>query len=477
MASEAEKSAVKPAAALDFERPLPHNLEAERSVLAAMLREPGECVDEVVEVLGEAAGGMFYSHQHREVFEAIIDLKRSNMGVDLLTVAQRLSERGTIEKIGGEVFLAELYGSIATTANLESWCEILRKFYVLRRMIAVCSESVMSCYDADRNPDEIIEKVEKSVFDVRFATEKSQVVDLKSGLTQEFQHILDIANGKEKIGIQTGYPKLDALTGGLKPGEMFVLAARPSIGKTSLALNIIRNVAAGPEKARVLFFSLEMSAAQIFRRLLCTEADVTEANIRDHKFQNTDVPKLTRAVSGLRSASIWVDPTPALSIGAVQARARRLKNSHGIDIVVIDYLTLMNSGGRAESRQNEVAEISRGIKQMAKDLDIPVLVLAQLNREFEKNADPNALPKLSHLRESGAIEQDADVVAFLHRDRTVSRDLTPEQERQGTPAKLIVEKNRNGQTGIMELTFYPSRMLFGVASRYHGDDVPPDATA
>ncbi len=477
MAEASEKSTEKPEGrpgALELEKPQPHNLEAERSVLSAMLRDPENCVDEAIEYLGENPE-MFYSHIHREIFNAILELKSGGeMAVDLLTVAHVLTRRGTLDRVGGEVFLAELYGEIATGANLESWCKMLRDSFCLRKMITVCTKSVLNAYDADKAPSEIIEEIEKSVFEVRHAVERSQMVDLKTAMYSEFQRIMDLVNKKIKSGILTGFPKLDSLTGGLKPGEMFVLAARPSIGKTALALNIIRNITLkedGPSS--VLFFSLEMGAGQITRRMICTESEIPESAFTDGSFNDSDMPRLTKACGKIEKAQLYIDPTPGLSIGSLQARARRAKARYNIDLVVIDYLQLMNAGGRSESRQNEVAEISRGIKQLAKDLSIPVLVLAQLNRDIEKSTEPNPLPKLSHLRESGAIEQDADVVTFLHRDRDQTKNLTAEKAANGVPALLIVEKNRNGQTGMVNLKFFPRKMQFVCQSHFTEDDHPP----
>ena len=432
------------------ERPQPHDLATERAVLSAMLREPQMCVDVVIEHLGEHPE-MFYSHIHREIFDAIIEINHDHeLKVDALVLAHKLFSRGTLDRVGGEVFLAELYNAVATTAPLESWCKILRDYYCLRQMIGVCSESLQKCYDPESTAINIIEDIEKSVFNVRHATERSQMVDIRTGLIEEFNRIQDVLNKKVKPGIHTGFPRLDALTGGLKPGEMFVLAARPSIGKTAIALNIVRNIALGKDRAKVLLFSLEMTAGQITRRLMCTEADVPESSFLDGTFRPADFSKLTQAVTALRSACIFIDPTPALTVGALQARARRMKMMHDIDVVVIDYLQLMKAGGRVESRQNEVAEISSGIKQLAKDLNVPVLVLAQLNRDIEKGTDPNALPKLSHLRESGAIEQDADVIVFLYRDDAYNK--SEDNPKKGI-AEIIIGKQRNGPTGTVELSY------------------------
>ncbi len=457
------------------ERPQPHNLEVERAVLAAMLREPQPCVDMVIEQLSSAEA--FYSHIHREVFKAIDALyNKSDLGVDLISVAHQLSKNGTLEDIGGEVFLAELYNSIATTANLESWCNITREFFVLRNMINVCSESLLKCYDDSINAKELIDQIETDLFKVRNVTSRSDIVTLKETLNDTFENIRKLINGEIEIGIPTGLPDLDKMIGGMKPGEMFVLGARPSIGKTSLALNLIRNVAMKASKPRaVAFFSLEMTSEQIARRLICTEARIPETRFFDGSFKHNEMTKLTQAVNTLQKAKIFIDPTGGLTIAELRAKARRLKMMHDIDFIAIDYLQLMKADGRIDNRQQEVAEISSGIKKLAKELNIPILVLAQLNREVEKTAGASARPRLSHLRESGSIEQDADIVSFLHRDRDESKGISSEQDHEGLDAELILEKNRNGRTGVVKMKFYPSRMEFVNVKFTAGDRPVNDA--
>ena len=454
------------------ERPQPHNLEVERAILASMLREPQPCVDMVVELLGTPDA--FYSHIHREIYKAIeILYNTSDFGVDLISVAHQLSKNGTLEDIGGEIFLAELYNSIATTANLEGWCDIVREFYTLRNMINVCNESLLKCYDDSYDVKDLIDEIETDLFKVRNVTSKSDVVTLKDTLGETFKNIQDLINGKVEIGIPSGLPDLDKMIGGMKPGEMFVLGARPSIGKTSLALNLIRNVAIRSGKPRACaFFSLEMTSEQIARRLICTEAGIPETRFFDGSFKNTEMVKLTQAVSLLNNANIFIDPTGGLTIAELRAKARRLKMMHDIDFIAIDYLQLMKAGTRIESRQQEVAEISSGIKKLAKDLGVPILVLAQLNREVEKTAGASTRPRLSHLRESGSIEQDADIVSFLHRDRDEAKSISAEQDQMGLDAELILEKNRNGQTGIINMKFFPSKMEFVNVSRYGDEDRP-----
>ena len=460
------------------DRPQPHNLEAEKAVIAAMLREPRPCVDIVLELLQNE--NVFYSHIHREIFKAIKAIyNKTEMSIDLISIAHQLSKLGKLEDIGGEVFLAELYGSISTTVNIETWCDIVHEFSILRNMINVCSESMLKCYNVKSDVKKLVDEIETKIYDVRNKNTKSDLVELSKSIIDTFKYIEKVLKNEVEIGIPTGYPDLDKLVIGLKPGEMFVLAARPSIGKTSMALNLIRNVAVRGSRPRaVAFFSLEMTAEQITRRLLCTEANISETAFFDGSFKRAELTRLTPAVDLLRKTKVFIDPTGGLTISELRAKARRLKMTENIELIVVDYLQLMHSDNKTENRQQEVAEISSGIKQLAKDLSIPILVLAQLNREVEKTAGASARPKLSHLRESGAIEQDADIVAFLHRDRdeTKTKSLSREDMRNGVDALLIVEKNRNGQTGLVDLTFFPHRMEFVNKSRFSNEDCPPDKT-
>jgi replicative DNA helicase len=329
-------------------------------------------------------------------------------------------------------------------------------------MIDVCSGALMKCYDSDADATKLVEEIETDIYNVR-GGEQSQVIrNIPELIKEEFRVLCEISQGKHEVGIPTGFTPIDDCTGGLKPGEMFVLAARPSIGKTSLALNVLRNVALNGTRPRpVAFFSLEMTCEQIARRLLCTESQIPESAFWNRSFQDSDLIRLTSAVERLNNANIFIDPTGGITIAEMRAKARRLKMQHNIELIVIDYLQLMHADGRIESRQQEVAEISGGIKKLAKDLKVPILVLAQLNREVDKATGAGARPKLAHLRESGTIEQDADIVSFLHRDREESKGATVGSS---VEAEWIIEKNRNGRTGNFKLLFYPSRMEFLPAS-------------
>jgi len=455
---------------------MPHDLDTERAILSAMLREPSSCVDEAVEHLGEASG-VFYSHIHRLIFETILSLHHVAAGsADVISVASALAKQGKLEGIGGEAFLAELYGEVPTTANLENWCRIVKGYSVLREMIDVCGRSIAKCYQPDGSVDRLIDEIETDIYKIRHRSMTSRIVEARECIKGEFKTLENLLmNPDAEVGIKTGYPDVDELTGGLKPGEMFVLAARPGIGKTAFALNVIRNLVLDKKKPRsVAFFSLEMTAEQISRRLLCTEAGISETLFWNKSFKPQDLYKLTAAVDAYKDARLFIDPTGGITVAELRAKARRLVATEHVEMIAVDYLQLMTggTGGPNDSRQAIVAEISGGLKQLAKDLRIPVLVLAQLNREIDKTAGASARPKLSHLRESGAIEQDADIVAFLHRDRDEAKSVAPGAS---TEAEIIVEKNRNGQTGMAPMRFFPHRMRFETASKYNDSDRPPEA--
>lgn len=473
--SNDQRHSVKaPAGLLPTDRPMPHDSDAERAILAAMLLEPQYCVGLTTEKLrGE---DVFYSPINRIIYKALLDLYKKDIGIDIISLAHVLSQDGRLEEIGGKRFLAELQNTIATTANIEAWCEIVNQFAILRGMISVCADSMQSCYNPDQDTpvDELLDQLEMNILKVRESSSK-EVFDLKNLIRPAFEKLQKILRGEIEPGIQTGFTDIDKMTAGLKPGDMFVLAARPSIGKTSLALNIISNIALRniDDPTPVAFFSLEMTEMQITTRLLCSESQISERTFHDGTFNNSDMPKLTRAVATLKKSKIFIDPTPSLKILELRSKARRLHQQHKIKLIVIDYLQLMKAPG-TNSRQEEVAEISSGVKALAKELNIPILILAQLNRDTEKaGAAGPVKPKLSSLRESGAIEQDADVVAFLHRDRDAQKNITAETLKNGIPSEIIIEKNRNGETGISELLFFPQYTQFRNKSHRYGDDDVP----
>lgn len=482
------------------------DFETERAVLASILIEPAS-INTAMTVIGglstaddggkspkkpqqgsvdglakslfrNVAHTIFYDQKHAAIYEAMLQMHEKSIGIDVLSLSDWLSRAGRLEIIGGQAMLLEIQSAIASTANMESWCMILRDYAMLREMVRTCSSALEMCRHSQDDVKTLLDTIESEVFKVRNKFVQPEIKELKTLVTETFEHFMKILNKEVEPGIPTEFPDLDKLIGGgLKPGEMFVLAARPSIGKTALALNIVRNIVmkdAG-KKRSVAFFSLEMSAEQVTQRLLCTEAKVPLSSIIDGSFKPGDMSKLTSAVKSLSGAKLYIDPTGGISVFELRAKARKLKEAHNIDLIVIDYLQLMKAGDASakDGRQVEVSAISGGLKKLAKDLNVPVLVLAQLNRELEKGQSAKALPKLSHLRESGAIEQDADVVVFLHRNRDDAKESNTDANRSGVESKLIVEKNRNGKTGIVELKFYPSMMEFRcVEHRYGSEDVP-----
>ena len=449
------------------DRPQPHAENIERAVLAALIRDASGCLDTARSFFKDRVT-VFYTPAHREIYNTILELGSDDAKqVDLLSVAQRLREKNKLEAVGGEIFLAELEMAISTSVNIETWCRQLVKYDNLRQMISVCSESLISCYDAEQDADTVLDDVEKKIFAIRSAEMGEAIRPVSELLQHELLELVRINKGEVEVGLKTGYDTVDEYTGGLKRGEMFILAARPSIGKTSLALNIIRNIATGPNARPVGFFSLEMSESQIVRRLLCTQAGVPENCFWNRQFDMGQIQRMTSAAELLSKARIFIDPTGGLSIAELRAKARRMKMLNNIELVVIDYIGLMTSGQRSENRQVEIQQISGAIKKLAKELNIPFLVLAQLNREVDKNSSPNAKPKLANLRDSGSIEQDADVVTFLHRDREKSKGNVPSAE-----ALWIIEKNRNGRTGDVKLNFIPDRMEFELAPRVNSDYGP-----
>lgn len=427
-------------------------------------------------VFRKTASVIFKDPKHALIYEAILDVASKQDVADILSVSDYLQKKDRLAAIGGIDYLMELQTSIPSSANLEAWCTILRDYAMLREIIQTCSASLDICRNPDMDVREMLDEIESRLYTVRNNFVMTKDLTFKQLLRNTCQYFLDILNKRTEIGIHTGYPDLDKLTGGLKRQEMFVLAARPSIGKTSIALNMVRNIImkdAGSGRRKVAFFSLEMSSELVTQRLLCTEAGVPLSKILDRQIRQGDMPKIVEAANKLSSAELTIDPTGGLSVFELRAKARKIKETKGLDLIVIDYLTLMRADVKAaDGRQVEVAAISGGLKKIAKDLDVPVLVLAQLNRDVEKGQGKNARPKLSNLRESGAIEQDADVVVFLHRERDESKDLSEEARQNGLKAELIVEKNRNGGTGITELLFFPELMEFRpLTHKYEKNDV------
>jgi replicative DNA helicase len=474
------------------DRPPPHDYELERSILGAILYEP-ESLEYALDVLGSASGyfdfhprgktpppPVFHKPAHQRIYSVLCELIETDKKIDLITVRNALMAKDQLEEVGGAEYLAELADSVATAVNIETWCKMLRDLSILRNLIHTCETVKEKCHTPTQSVEELLDEVERDILEIGNLDRKASTQHLSQVIKNNddggaIDYLMKlIAKDESVTGISTGYAELDKLITGLKPGEMFVLAARPSIGKTSFALNLMTNIAlrassntdGSKKQCSVGFFSLEMTAKQLAVRLICSESGFSERDILEGKVTSAD--KITSSAARLGRAPIYIDPTPALKIRELRSKARKLKSQHDIDIIFIDYLQLMKAEIRSDNRQEEVSAISSGIKSLAKELEIPIVVLAQLNREVEKT---HGEPRLSHLRESGAIEQDADIVAFLHRDK----DKQKEQESdvaEGLESKLIIEKNRNGSIGYVDLLFFPKLTKFTSKSRIDDADVP-----
>jgi replicative DNA helicase len=421
----------------------PQALEAETCVLGAMLLEK-EAIGKAVEILEP---GCFYRDAHRRVFEATIALYDRNESADLITLSEELRKRGQLETVGGAAFLSRLLDSVPTAANVEYHANLVLEKSVLRRLIEVATEIVQRGYEAGEESAQLIDRAEAAIFSINDPRLKRSFMPLRSLLHGVVEVIEEISEKKRAVtGVPTGYLDLDRLTSGFQRSDLIVIAGRPSMGKTSLALNIAEHVAVH-ENVPVGVFSLEMSREQLVLRLLSSQARVPSQRLRTGYLGPAEWEAITHAASVLDSAPIFIDDTPSISVMEMRAKARRLKNEHGLGLLIIDYLQLARGYAQPESRQQEISQISRSLKALAKELAVPVVALSQLSRAVEQREDKR--PLLSDLRESGAIEQDADLVIFIFREAFYRPNKV---EAQGK-AEVIIGKHRNGPTGSLELAF------------------------
>ncbi|MEI6033445.1 MAG: replicative DNA helicase [Verrucomicrobiae bacterium] len=435
----------------DIHRTLPQSLDAEKGVLGSILLS-GTVLDDTITLID---AGHFHLPAHQKIFEILVEMRNSGRPIDLISVTQLLDDRKLLDEVGGASVVTDLLTFVPTAANADYYREILREKCLLRKVITVCTEYAARCYDEQGDVKILVDEVEKKILEIGEERVSSAIPTMKDMVNDAITSIEQLVKNKGGItGLSTGFHFLDAMTGGLHAGEMFVIAARPSMGKTALAMNIAEHVALDGDKP-VAVFSLEMSSPQLVQRLLCSRARVNSKALRDGFIGKQDLGSISSAAAILSKAKMFVDDTPGLSILELRAKARRLHNREGIELVVIDYLQLLKSNTRRgqDNRQIEIAEISSGVKALAKELKIPVIVLAQLNRNPEQRTGSSAgRPRLSDLRESGSIEQDADVVALLVRDKYYAEDDEARKEAEGK-ATLIIAKQRNGPTGDVLLTF------------------------
>ncbi|MBG0777892.1 MAG: replicative DNA helicase [Desulfovibrionaceae bacterium] len=421
----------------------PQNLQAEQAVLGGVFLR-NETFHTIVDTLGE---NDFYSPAHAVIFRAFTELYAKNAPIDLVTVAEHLQATGRIDEVGGAVYLAELAQSEISAANAQYYARIVREKSLQRRLITVASEIISSSYEAT-DVEGLLDEAEKAVFAVSEGSSSSVFQDSKTLLEKAFEDIARRYERKEMVtGVRTHYTRLDEMTAGLQPSDLIILAARPSMGKTAFALNLGMNAAIF-ENVPTAIFSLEMSSEQLIQRLLCAWGRVDLASLRRGFLDDEDWNRLYDAANALSAAPIFIDDTPALSTMELRSRCRRIKAERGLGLVIVDYLQLMRSSRRTDSRELEISDISRTLKALAKELHVPVIALSQLNRKVEERT--NRRPLLSDLRESGAIEQDADVILFLYRDDVYNkRDDNPKKN----VAEVIIGKQRNGPTGEVELFF------------------------
>jgi replicative DNA helicase len=428
------------------DRTLPHNLEAEKCVLGAVLIN-NHAFNPAAEVID---ADDFYRHAHRRIFETMVGLTDRSEPVDLVTLKDALTKSGEIDEVGGPAYIASLTDGVPRTANVEYYARIVKEKSTLRRLIQASSDVLGRAYDADEDADVLLDEAERSIFQIAEHRMRTGFVSLASLVDGGYQLIDQLQQHRGLVtGVPTGFTELDEMTSGFQKSDLIIVAARPSMGKTSFILNIALNCAVQAGKS-VGIFSLEMSKDQLFMRMLTSEARVDAHRFRGGYLGDQDYDRLVGAFGRLHDAKVFIDDTPSAGILEMRAKARRLKLEHGLDLIVIDYLQLMQGRGRFDNRQQELAAISRALKILAKELEVPIVALSQLSRASESRS--NHRPQLSDLRESGALEQDADVVLFIYREEMYANEGEPNPESEGV-AEIIIGKQRNGPIGDVRLAF------------------------
>jgi len=429
-----------------MERTLPHNLEAEKCVLGAILIN-NHAFNHATEVID---ADDFFRDAHRRIFEKMVGLSERNEPIDLVTLKDELARAGELDEVGGPAYISSLMDGVPRSANVDHYARIVKERSTLRRLIQSATDVLARAYDAEENADELLDEAERSIFQIAENRMRSGFVRIGELVDSGYQIIETLQAQRGLVtGVPSGFTDLDELTSGFQKSDLIIVAARPAMGKTSLVLNMAMNAATEADKS-IGIFSLEMSKEQLFLRLLTSEARVDQHRFRGGYLGEQDYQRLVDAFARLHDAKVFIDDTPSVGILEMRAKCRRLKMEHGLDMIVVDYLQLMQGRGRFESRQQELASISRALKILAKELDVPIIALSQLSRATETRSDHR--PQLSDLRESGALEQDADVVMFIFREAMypVAGQVNPEPE---GVAEIIIGKQRNGPSGTANLAF------------------------
>ena len=443
------------------DRVIPQNIDAEKAVLAAMILDD-EILDEAIHEI--ANKDVFYRPSHQKIFEAIVSLKSKGSPVDQISLAERLEAEGQLESIGGKAYILELANNSFALANWQYHIQVIKRQHLLRSLINAATKISALSYDAPDDTNEIVTTAEKAIFDVTDREIPSEFRNLSDLMQESLALINQLSTEKRHIqGVPTGFESVDRILSGMRGGDLIVLAARPGVGKTSFALNVAVNAA--KTGAAVAFFSLEMPCEQLIQKIMCTEARVNLKKMRNGTLSAADWQQIIRACTALNSLDFSIDDSSALNIMQLRAKARRQLRGKEKGLIVVDYLQLMTASGSYKDRHLEVAEITRGLKILAKELNVPIIALSQLSRKSEDSKDKR--PQLSHLRESGSIEQDADVVIFIDRSLNEDEASNPKRPDLGV-AKIMIEKHRNGPTGIVDLAFVGDYTRFD--ELYRGPD-------
>jgi replicative DNA helicase len=439
----------------------PQNIEAEQAVLGAIFLEPSALTTTSEILIPED----FYRHSHQRIYNVMLNLGDGGKAVDLITVTEELAAAKELEDVGGVAYLSELAASVPTAANIEYYAKIVEEKSLLRRLIRTATDIASDGYAREDEVDSLLSEAEKNIMEVAQRKNAGAFHNIKDVLVRTYDNIETLTNRKGDVtGISTGFADLDHMTAGFQRNDLIIVGARPSMGKTAFALNIAQNVAV-KAKENVAIFSLEMGAEQLVMRMLCAEGNINAQNLRTGDLTDEDWRKLTMAMGSLSNAGIYIDDTPGIKVGEIRSKCRRLAQEHGLGMILIDYLQLIQGSGRSgENRQQEVSEISRSLKGLARELEVPVIALSQLSRGVEQRQDKR--PMMSDIRESGSIEQDADIVAFLYRE-----DYYDKEAENKNIIEIIIAKQRNGPVGNVSLAFVKEYNKFVNLERRF-DDAP-----